>query len=41
MKLTTLEKLLWSLEDMAEEVTVPEDVRVKALGAIERMLAAG
>jgi len=38
MKLNTLEKLLWSLEDMLYEVTVPQGVAQKARGAIERML---
>ena len=41
MKLTTLEKVLWSLEDMAHEVTVPEETRRKASKAIEKMLAVG
>ena len=39
MKLTTLEKVLWSLKDMAHEVTVPEETRRKASKAIEKMLA--
>lgn len=38
MKLTTLEKILWSLEDMKEQVTVPEEIRIKAKKAIDRML---
>jgi len=38
MKLITLEKVLWSLEEMAPVVTVPEDVRVKAKRAVDRML---
>lgn len=38
MKLITLEKVLWSLEDMKYEVKVPEDIRVKAKGAVDRML---
>lgn len=38
MKLTTLEKVLWSLEDMQHEVKVPEEVRVKAKRAVDRML---
>jgi quinolinate synthase len=41
MKVNTLEKLLWSLEDMQYVVTVPEDIRVKAKRAIDRMLALG
>jgi len=39
MKLTTLEKVLWSLEDMEHKITVDEQVRVRALSAIERMIA--
>ena len=38
MKLCTLEKVLWSLEDMVHEVTVPQDVAQGARRAIERML---
>ena len=38
MKLTTLEKVLWSLEDLAYEVTVPEDIITRAAHAIEKML---
>jgi quinolinate synthase len=38
MKLTTLEKVLWCLEDMKPRVSVPEDVRLKAKSAVERML---
>ncbi len=38
MKLTTLEKVLWSLEDMKEQVIVPEEIRIKAKRAIDRML---
>lgn len=38
MKRTTLEKVLWALEDLKEEVKVPENIRAKALLAIERML---
>ena len=39
MKATTLEKVLWSLEDMVHEIQVPEEIRRRALGCIERMLA--
>jgi quinolinate synthase len=39
MKLNTLEKLLWSLEDLEYRVTVPEDVARRARKAVERMLA--
>ena len=38
MKLTTLEKVLWSLEDMQYEVKVPEEIRIKAQRAVERMI---
>lgn len=38
MKKTTLEKVLWSLEDMKERVVVPEEIRIKAKRAIEEML---
>ncbi len=38
MKLTTLEKVLWSLEDMKYEVRVPQAVAMKARKAVEKML---
>ena len=38
MKLNNLEKVLWSLEDMVYEVRVPEDIRIRAWDAIEKML---
>lgn len=38
MKKNTLEKVLWSLEDLNPEVKVPEPIRSKALKAIENML---
>ncbi len=38
MKLNSLEKLLWALEDLKPEVIVPEDIREKALKSIERMI---
>lgn len=41
MKLTTLEKVLWSLEDLKTEVKVPAKVAAKARSAIEKMLAIG
>ncbi len=40
MKLTSLEKVLWALEDLKPEVKVPEDIRIRAKKAVERMLAA-
>lgn len=39
MKRTTQEKVLWALEELKDEVKVPEDIRKKAHLAIERMLA--
>ena len=38
MKLNTLEKIAWSLEDMVHEVHVPAEVAARARRAIERML---
>ena len=38
MRLNTLEKLYLCLRDLEPEVTIPEDLRVKALRPIERML---
>ena len=38
MKLNTLEKMVWALEDMTPEVTVPADVADRARRAIGRML---
>lgn len=40
MKKTTLEKILWSLQDMEVAITVPEAVAVRARLAIQRMIAA-
>jgi quinolinate synthase len=39
MKRITPEKVLQALQDMQPEITVPEEVRVKALAAVDRMLA--
>jgi quinolinate synthase len=39
MKKITLEKLLWSLEDMKHKVTVPAGVAQRARRAIDRMMA--
>jgi quinolinate synthase len=39
MKKITLDKVLASLEKMAPEVRVPEDIRVRARAAVDRMLA--
>lgn len=38
MKRTTQEKILWSLEEMREEVKVPDEIRLRAKKAIDRML---
>ena len=38
MKRTTQEKILWALEELKEEVRVPDDIRQKAKKAIDRML---
>ncbi len=38
MKKITLEKILWSLTDMEEEIKVAEEIRKKAKIAIDRML---
>ena len=38
MKRITLEKILWSLQDLQYEVTVPRDVRLKAKKALDRMV---
>jgi quinolinate synthase len=38
MKLITLEKVLWSLEEMSPEVKVPEEIRLKAVAAVDKML---
>jgi quinolinate synthase len=41
MKKITLEKILESLETMQPEIKVPEDIRVKALACVQRMLEIG
>jgi quinolinate synthase len=38
MKLITLEKILWSLEEMTTQVRVPENIHLKARAAVDRML---
>lgn len=38
MKLTTLEKVLWSLQDMKHEIRVRQDIRIKARKAVDKML---
>ena len=39
MKLITLETVLWALEEMAHEVKVHEEIRVRARSAVDRMLS--
>ncbi|MDP2931076.1 MAG: quinolinate synthase NadA [Chloroflexota bacterium] len=41
MKLITLEKVLWTMQEMRPQVKVPEDIRIKAKAPIDRMLAVG
>jgi len=41
MKLITLEKVLSSLEEMSPEVKVPEEIRLRAKAAVDRMLKIG
>jgi quinolinate synthase len=38
MKMITLEKILHSLETMETKIVVPEDIRVKAAQALEKMI---
>jgi quinolinate synthase len=38
MKKITLEKVAWSLEDMQYKIAVPEEVRIKAKKALDRMV---
>jgi quinolinate synthase len=38
MKLISLEKVLWSLEDMVYQVKVPDDIAIRARVAIQKML---
>jgi quinolinate synthase len=38
MKKITLEKVAWSLEDMQYKIIVPQEVRIKAKKAIDRMV---
>ena len=38
MKLITLEKVLWSLEEMSPDVKVPQRIRLKAIAAVDKML---
>jgi quinolinate synthase len=38
MKLISLENVLWSLEDLSPRIKVPEDIRIKAKKAVDRMV---
>jgi quinolinate synthase len=38
MKRTTQEKIVWALEELKEEVSVPENIRKRARKSIDRML---
>jgi quinolinate synthase len=38
MKLTTLEDVVYALENMVHVITVPEDIRIRAKKALDRML---
>jgi quinolinate synthase len=38
MKRITLGKVLWSLQELRHQIEVPEETRVRALSAVERML---
>jgi len=41
MKLITLDTILWSLQGMTPQVKVPEEIRVRARAAVDRMLEIG
>ncbi|MFC1897783.1 quinolinate synthase NadA [Chloroflexota bacterium] len=41
MKLITLENILWSLQEMTPEIKVPEEIRIKAKGTVDKMLEIG
>jgi len=38
MKKITVEKIIWSLEDMQYKITLPDQIRIKAKKAIDRMV---
>jgi len=38
MKKITLEKIVWSLEDMQYNITVPQEITIKAKKALARMV---
>jgi quinolinate synthase len=39
MKMITVEKVLWSLQDLKHRITVPKDIADRARLAIDRMIA--
>jgi quinolinate synthase len=39
MKLITLEKVLWSLEEMVVQVRVPDELRDRAQKPVQKMLS--
>lgn len=39
MKKTTLDKVIWSLEDLKYKITVPDEISIKAKKAIDRMIS--
>jgi len=41
MKLITLESVLWALQEMTPEIKVPEEIRLKAKVAVDKMLEIG
>ncbi|KPK20957.1 MAG: hypothetical protein AMJ70_07475 [Dehalococcoidia bacterium SG8_51_3] len=41
MKSITLEKVLWSLQEMSPEVKVSEEIRLRAKAAVDKMLQVG
>lgn len=41
MKRITLEKVLWTLEELSPEITVPHEIRLKAKAAVDKMLEIG
>ncbi len=41
MKLITLEKALWSLQDMTPQIKVPQEISLRAKAAVDKMLKIG
>ncbi len=41
MKLITLESVLWSLQDLSPQISIPEEIRRKARISVDRMLELG